>query len=124
MLLWKLLFIFVEIIKNLVNGFEIKFLEDVDEFFEQIPSKAKEKILYNINKAKLLNDPELFKKLNDRIWEFRTTHLRQKYRLLAFWDNNANAFIVCTHGFVKKTGKVPQKEIEKAEDIRNHYLKI
>lgn len=108
----------------MINGFDIKFLEDVDEFFEQIPSKAKEKILYNIKKAKLLNDPTLFKKLNDHIWEFRTLFLGQKYRLLAFWDNNTNSLVICTHGFVKKTDKVPHKEIEKAENIRNHYLKM
>ena len=105
------------------NEFTVDFLEDVNEFFEQIPFKAKKKILYDIAKAKTLRDPKLFKKLNDIIWEFRTLYEGQHYRLLAFWDKGATTLIICTHGFVKKTGKVPQKEIEKAENLRTQYFK-
>ena len=105
------------------NDFSVNFLEGVDEFFKQIPPKAKGKILYNIDKAKKLKDLNLFKKLNDTIWEFRTLFEGQHYRLLAFWDKSANTLVICTHGFVKKTGKVPQKEIEKAENLRNQYFK-
>ena len=103
--------------------FEVYFLEEVNAFFEQVSPKVKRKILYNLSKAKALNDPELFKKLNDVIWEFRTLCEGQHYRLLAFWDKRATTLVVCTHGFVKKTGKVFQKEILKAERLRNEYLK-
>ena len=34
------------------NEFTVDFLDDVNEFFEQIPLKAKRKILYDIDKAK------------------------------------------------------------------------
>lgn len=109
--------------KRMENEFTVDFLEDVDEFFDQISFRAKRKILYDIDKAKKLKDPKLFKKLNDTIWEFRTLFEGQHYRLLAFWDKGATKLIICTHGFVKKTAKVPKKEIAKAENLRNQYFK-
>ena len=44
------------------------------------------------------------------------------YRLFAFWDTEAGALVVATHGIVKKTRKTPGKEIEKAERIRQEYF--
>jgi len=32
--------------------------------------------------------------------------------------------IIVTHGIIKKTGKTPKKEIEKAKQLRTEYLKI
>jgi mRNA-degrading endonuclease RelE of RelBE toxin-antitoxin system len=52
--------------------FDVELLPDAVEFLEKLDSKAREKIYYNIKKAQYLNDNELFKKLNDSIWEFRT----------------------------------------------------
>ena len=67
----------------------------------------------------MTKDPELFKKLSGtEIWEFRILYKRTKYRLFAFWDNKRNSFVVCTHGIIKKTDKTPQKEIDKANNIR------
>ena len=43
------------------------------------------------------------------------------YRLLAFWDKERKALIIATNGFVKKTWKIPQKEIDKAETIMKQY---
>jgi len=57
------------------------------------------------------------------IWEFRTLYNGICYRLLAFWDNDAKSLIVATHGFIKKTEKTPQKEINKAISIRDIYFK-
>lgn len=67
---------------------------------------------------------ELFKKLKGEIWEFRTLYNKSHYRLLAFWDRNAEiqTIVVATHGFVKKRDKVPQSEIDKAERIRKQYF--
>lgn len=36
------------------------------------------------------------------------------YRLLAFWDRETDAIVVCLHAFVKKTQKIPMGEIQKA----------
>ena len=67
---------------------------------------------------------KIFKKLQDEIWEFRSKYLGNQHRLLAFWDksNNRNTLVIATHGFIKKTSKVPKNEIQKAEKIRSEYF--
>jgi len=69
--------------------FEIVFLEEAFEFLSNLERKHAEKILYNIRKAQIENDPELFEKLNEDIWEFRTLYQGLQYRLLAFWDKTS-----------------------------------
>jgi len=49
--------------------FDTKFLEEADEFISQLDSKAIKKIFYNIDLAEQTNDPKLFKKLQNDIWE-------------------------------------------------------
>jgi len=105
--------------------FEIEFLDEAFEFLQSLERKHYEKILYNIRKVQVENDPELFKKLKDDIWEFRTTYQGLKYRLLAFWDKTSSTetLVVSTHGFIKKRSKVPDNEIQKAVQIREKYFK-
>ena len=104
--------------------FEVLLLGDVWDFLDTLDEKIKNKILYNIDKSKYVNDPELFKKLDDQIWEFRTKYRREHYRLLAFWDktDNVETLVVATHGIIKKTSKVPRKEIERAKAIKQLYF--
>ena len=82
------------------------------------------KLFYNIRLAEQTNDPRLFKKLNDEIWEFRVRHGTIQIRLLAFWDkfDNQNTLVLATHGFIKKVDKVPENEIIRAKNIRNKYF--
>jgi phage-related protein len=104
--------------------FEILFLDEVFEFLSSLERKHYEKILYNIRKSQIELDPELFKKLSDDIWEFRTLYQGLQYRLLAFWDKTSTkeTLVVSTHGFIKKRSKVPSNEIQKAVNIRIKYL--
>jgi phage-related protein len=104
--------------------FNIIFLEDAFDFLKKIEPKHSEKIIYNIRKSQSKNDPELFKKLTDEIWEFRTLYQGNQYRLLAFWDktNSQNTLVISTHGFIKKQSKVPDKEIIKAKKLRLNYF--
>ena len=104
--------------------FEILFLDEAFEFLSGLERKQYEKILYNIRKSQVELDHELFKKLSDDIWEIRTLYQGLQYRLLAFWDKTStiNTLVVSTHGFVKKRSKVPDKEIQKAVNIRTKYL--
>jgi phage-related protein len=106
------------------NYFEIVFLHEAFEFLKSIDTKHSNKILYNIRKAQQKHDPELFKKLTDDIWEFRTLYQGLQYRLLAFWakTDNANTLVISTHGFIKKQSKVPDNEIGKAEKQRTKYF--
>lgn len=65
----------------------------------------------------------LFKKLdNSEIWELRTLFSGICYRLFAFWDTETETLVVATHGIIKKTQKTPQKEIQRAEEIRKEYF--
>ena len=97
--------------------------DEVDQFLDTLPIKAKAKILYNIRLVESgLQDIDIFKKLEGTdLWEFRTLYSGSKYRLLAFYDRNAKALIITTHGFIKKTQKTPSKEIKRAETIRKEY---
>jgi phage-related protein len=105
--------------------YRIIFLELVKVFLDKLDSKIRKKVLYNAWKSTEVNDPELFKKLNGNIWEFRTKFLTKQIRLLAFWDKmeKTEPLVIATHGFIKKTKKTPKKEIEKAEKIREQYFK-
>ena len=104
--------------------FDILFLDEAFEFLSSLEKKHSEKILYNIRKSQTAQNPELFKKLNDEIWEFRTLYQGLQYRLLAFWDktDNTETLVISTHGFVKKRSKVPENEILKAKQIRIEYF--
>ena len=46
------------------------------------------------------------------------------YRLFAFWDTAENTLVVATHGILKKTRKIPKKEIAKAEALMNRYFEL
>lgn len=105
-----------------MKNFEILFMREAEEFLEGIHKKAQSKLLYNLRKAQVVNDPKLLKKLTRNIWEFRSETQGNQYRLFAFWDKEENALIVCTHGLLKKTQKTPKKEIEKAERLRKAYF--
>ena len=104
--------------------FNTIFLKEADEFFESLDVKVKAKILFNIAKAQQMNDPILFKKLTTEIWELRTVYQNLQYRLFAFWDkrDKEDTLVICTHGIIKKTDKVPLKDIEKAEKVRKYYF--
>ncbi|MGI6340496.1 MAG: type II toxin-antitoxin system RelE/ParE family toxin [Bacteroidales bacterium] len=108
----------------IVDKFEIELLEDAREFLRTLDKKARYKIIFNIDKSKKVNDPELFKKLDNEIWEFRIKYQKQLLRLLGFWDkrNSENILVICTHGFIKKTQKVPKQEIEKAKRLMKLYF--
>ena len=75
-------------------------------------------------KTKASNDKELFKKLAGETWEFRTHYRKTYIRFLAFWDKSdrRDTIVISTHGFIKKTRKVPKSEIERAERLRLKYF--
>lgn len=104
--------------------FDVILLGEVWDLLDTIDEKSKDKILYNIDKAKYVNDPEIFKKLDDLIWEFRTKYKKTYYRLLSFWDktDSTETLVVATHGIIKKTVKIPKNEIEKARAIMEQYF--
>lgn len=106
--------------------FKVEFLDEAVEFLESLEKKAREKVLYNIHKSRITLDPELFKKLSDYIWEFRTLYNRTYFRLFAFWDKTEveEKLVISTHGIIKKTKQTPSKEIKKAIHIREKYFNL
>ena len=108
----------------MAGKFQVQFLEDAAEFLDNLDEKAREKIYYNIQKARFSSDKELFKKLKGEIWEFRTLFNKTHYRLFAFWDKTGelDTVVISTHGIIKKTDKTPPGEIEKAEHLRKLYF--
>lgn len=106
--------------------FETRFLEEADKFVAGLEPKAIRKVLYNIDLAEQTNDPRLFKKLQNEIWEFRTRYGGFQIRLLAFWDKTerTQSLVFATHGFIKKVDKIPANEIARAEGIRKKYFEL
>lgn len=106
--------------------FKVILYREAQEFLATLDEKTRNKIFQTFDRASLLLDPEVFKKLaNTDIWEFRTLFNKKKYRVLAFWDREGETdkLVIATHGFIKKTQKTPQKEINKAIAIRELYFR-
>ena len=108
----------------MTEKFKVEFLPEAVEFMDSLDQKSQQKIYYNIKKAQLTNDPELFKKLNDNIWEFRTFYNKTHFRIFAFWDKSQGqqTLVLSTHGLIKKTDRTPKTDLEKAERIRVQYF--
>jgi phage-related protein len=104
--------------------FNVEFLEEAAEFLDNLDEKVRDKIIYNITKARFTNDRELFKKLTNEIWEFRTLFNKTHYRLFAFWDKSekTDTLVISTHGLIKKTDKTPNGDIDKAERLRKEFF--
>ena len=107
-----------------MQRFQTRFLEEADKFISELDSKTARKVLYNIDLAEQSNDPKLFKKLQNDIWEFRTQYAGLQIRLLAFWDktDETDTLVFATHGFIKKVDKVSKNEIERAVRIKEQYF--
>ncbi len=100
-------------------------MEEANMFIAELDPKVIKKIFYNIDLAEQTNDPKLFKKLQNDIWELRTKFAGLQIRLLAFWDKSDNneTLVIATHGFIKKVDKVPANEIDRAVRLKDKYFK-
>ena len=98
-------------------------MEEARDFLKSLSKEIRRKIGINIRRVqKGERNVELFKKLEgSEIWEFRTLFNGLQYRMLSFWDKDTRQLVVVTHGIVKKTWKVPRKEIAKAEALMKKY---
>lgn len=105
------------------KNFDVLLSKEAELFIKSLDIKVQKKVIYNIQKSRAVNDQKILKKLNDDIWEFRTRYDKLQIRLLAFWDQEIKSLIICSHGFIKKTNKIPKKELEKAKAFRINYIK-
>lgn len=104
------------------QNFDVLLSDEAKAFIKSLDLKVQKKIAYNIQKSREVNDSRLLKKLTEEIWEFRTRYEKLQIRLLAFWDPNKKSLLICSHGLVKKSQKVPKTEIDKALEFRRQYL--
>lgn len=51
---------------------------------QELDPKAVKKVIYNLDLAEQANDPGLFKKLRDEIWEFRVRYCNNQFVYLLF----------------------------------------
>jgi phage-related protein len=104
--------------------FRTMFMTDAEEFIGNLDAKAIKKLFYDIRQAEQTNDPKLFKKLRNDIWQFRVRYMFGHIRILTFWDkiDKEDTLVVATHGFIKKVDKIPGNEIERAINLKNRYF--
>ena len=107
-----------------INGFsELK--EQITELEKKAPTNKDARIQVNqitgaIEKLQMFGAKRPFvdtKHIRNKIWELRPGRNRILY---FFHDNNA---YVLLHMFRKQTQKTPEKEIDKAENELNDYLR-
>jgi phage-related protein len=109
--------------QSLGRRFEVKHLDAAKTFLKLLNHRCADHINSVIDKAPEQRDSKIMKKLTKDLWEFRIRHEGLQYRLLAFWaKDDERRLMLTTHAFVKKTNKVPLKELQRAYDIRSQYL--
>ena len=94
-----------------------------EEFLDTLSDKVVQKIISVIElvEAEPIVPAKFFRKLVDtELYECRVRWESNIFRLFCFFDRNDK--IVITNGFVKKTQKTPQREIERAKRYRRDYL--
>lgn len=93
------------------------------DFYDDQTAKVQKKILWTLRVIEDLDRiPEIyFKHLEgtDGLYEIRVQSGSDIFRIFCFFDNNN--LIVIGHGFQKKTQKTPDRELERAEKIKQEY---
>ena len=98
--------------------------EPAKEFLETLDTKTRAKMYKEIDLL-LHNGPELrephSKPVRDGIFELRAKCRSDIARVLFFFYTGGKAIL--TNGFIKKTARTPEKEIQLAMKYRKDYLK-
>lgn len=112
-----------------MNEFEIEFFTNADgkcpvsEFLDKLDVKINSKILSLMllleRNGNELREPYT-KHLGDGIFELRVKHSKMLVRVLFFFVVGQK--IIFTNGFIKKTKKTPNEEINTAKRYRYEYL--
>lgn len=94
----------------------------VQDFLDHLPAKHSAKALREIDILEkygvTLTEPHV-KHINAKLWELRIRSAGNISRIFYFVP--AENDIILLHGFVKKTKKAPNKEIETANTYLNDY---
>jgi phage-related protein len=97
----------------------------IKDFLDSLPGKDARKVIWVLMLVEELDilPATYFKKLvgSADIWECRVQFGSNEYRILGF--HAGSSLLVLTHGFMKKTQKTPQREIERAESCKDEYFR-
>lgn len=92
-----------------------------DEILDTLPAKVRAKLQKWVEQLEI-QGPRLPRPyadiVRDKIRELRLKFGGANYRFLYFF---AGKMIVMTHGFVKKTDRIPEEEIERAIRLMNDF---
>ncbi len=111
--------------------FEVEYYKDNDcypvlNFLLTIPTKEKAKILREIDMLKqfgfALGMPYI-KKIEgfDKLWELRVKYSSHNYRV--FFFHYSDGLFVLLHSILKKSAKIPKRDIDLALSRINSYIK-
>jgi len=92
-----------------------------ERFMESLDEKTQEKVLYGLLLLKTQErlSSKFVKLIRDGLYELRTEYNSNIYRVFFIFDEGH--IVVLFNGFQKKTQKTPNKEIEKALQIKEAY---
>lgn len=94
-----------------------------EEFFVKQRGKVKDKIIWTLNLIEELPKvPETYlKKIKDSegLFEIRVQQGSDIFRIFCFFD--FGQLVILANGYQKKSQKIPKKEIEKANKIKQEY---
>jgi phage-related protein len=116
--------------KKVEKDYKIYFYVDekggspVMDYIESIPPKEQSKILSFIEflrESKGYLDEPYSKHIKDKIRELRIDFFKNRHRIMYF--NFTGEKIILLSAFTKKTERIPQKEINRAINNYNNFLK-
>lgn len=94
------------------------------EYLDALPGKDRDKILACIDKLRIHDDfrKEPFSRhLRGKLRELKINFWNSRYRVIYFLQ--IGKIIVVLSAFMKKTNKTPVKELKKAEEYYNDFLR-
>ena len=95
----------------------------VKEFVDSLDTKARAKIARTLDLLQQfginLGMPYV-RPVEEQLWELRTRYGGNRYRIIYFLVTGQTFVIL--HGFIKKSGPIPRRDVEVAKSRRDDYL--
>ncbi len=84
--------------------FDIYVMDEALIFVSRLDKKTRVKVSFVLQKARCVEDPQLFKKITTHIWEFRIRYYKSQIRLFAFFGALLkNQLLSVPMAFIRKT---------------------